>query len=88
MHLISIFLDEFFLTKYFEPFQLGNGDTFLKIYDGGSNKDVIIYDGFQHNNSDTVTSMGNQMFITFKPDVNGVGKNFTANITFGIRTNY
>ena len=71
----------------------------MKIYDGGSNKDLEIYDGVnsitynvigvpKHEKSDTVTSKGNQMFITFKPDVNGVGKKFTANITFGIRTNY
>ena len=66
----------------------------MKIYEGGSNRDKIIYDGLiLESNSDLVTtdtvrSEGNQMFITFKPDVNGVGKNFTANITFGIRTNY
>ena len=66
----------------------------MKIYEGGSNIDKIIYDGLiLESNSDLVTtdtvrSKGNQMFITFKPDVNGVGKKFTANITFGIRTNY
>ena len=66
----------------------------MEIYDGGSNKDEIIYSGLiLESNSDlvttdTVTSKGNQMFITFKPDINGVGKKFTANITFGIRTNY
>ena len=54
----------------------------MKIYDGGSNKDEIIYNSVQPPfNSDTVTSKGNQMFITFKTDGNG----FTAKITFGNR---
>ena len=52
------------------------------------NKDLLRYNGLQSFNSDTVPSKGNQMFISFKPDVNGVGKKITANITFGIRTNY
>ena len=68
----------------------------MKIYDGGSNKDLEIYDGLYNITyihytlyafvthkleSDTVTSKGNQMFITFKTDGNG----FTAKITFGNR---
>ena len=65
----------------------------MKIYDGGSNKDLEIYDGVNSITydsdgvitdileSDTVTSKGNQMFIAFKTDGNG----FTANITFGNR---
>ena len=56
----------------------------MKIYDGGSNKDEIIYITTY---SDTVTSMGNQIFITFKTDGNGVGKKITAIITFCKRTN-
>ena len=72
----------------------------MKIYAGGSNKDLEIYDGVNSITydsdgvitdkleSDTVTSKGNQIFITFKTDINGVGKKFTPNITFGIRTNY
>ena len=64
----------------------------MKIYDGGSNKDLEIYDGkynitydsygvVTQTQPDTVTSKGNQMFITFKTDGNG----FTAKITFGNR---
>ena len=51
----------------------------MEIYDGK-------YNILTQTQSDTVTSKGNQMFITFKTDDNEVGKGFTATITFGIRT--
>ena len=54
----------------------------MEIYDGKHN---ITYDSdgdVTHKSpSDTVTSKGNQIFITFKTNGNG----FTAKITFGNR---
>ena len=76
-----------------------NIDTYLKVYDGGSGRDVKIWqvlnggETFNHMSnewvpSSNITSKGNQLFIIFKTNCNGVGKGFTAKITFGIRTNY
>ena len=53
----------------------------MELYDGGSNRDKQI--GF--NSSGTPSqfiSSKNQMFITFTTGSNGVGRGFTANITF------
>ena len=54
----------------------------MEIYDG---KYHITYNSYgsitDKRESDTVTSKGNQMFITFKTNGNG----FTAKITFGNR---
>ena len=56
------------------------------MYDGGSHKDkllssltgnlTILY-------GNPITSLRNQMFIKFSSDGNGIGKGFTAKITFG-----
>ena len=71
-----------------------NIDTYLKVYDGGSSRDVHIWqilnggEAFNHMSnewvpSSNITSKGNQLFIIFKTNCNGVGKGFTAKITFG-----
>ena len=53
----------------------------MKLYDGGSDKDVLIY---ETGDSETSTIPGdNQMFITFTTDGKTVDKGFTAKITFG-----
>ena len=57
----------------------------MKIYNGGSDKDESIISLSGNSVPSPVTSLGNQMFITFTTDGNGVGKGFTAKITFGIR---
>ena len=61
----------------------------MKIYNGGSNKDEIIFNSDENSltaNSvpSLVTSKGNQIFINFNTDGKGVGKGFTAKISFGI----
>ena len=57
----------------------------MKIYDGGSHKDELLIAVNGNSVPSPVTSLGNQMFITFTTDGNAVGKGFTANITFGNR---
>ena len=49
------------------------------MYDGGSEKDAATWDSAPS----TITSLWNQLFIKFTTDGNGVGKGFTAKITFG-----
>ena len=77
-----------FLNNSFETFQLG--DAKLNIYDGGSakNKDTMLYFLTGNNVLTPITSSRNQIFITFNTDHHGVGKGFTAKITFGNRTNH
>ena len=58
----------------------------MKIYNGGSDKDESIISLSGNSAPSPVTSLRNQMFITFTADGNGVGKGFTAKITFGNRT--
>ena len=54
----------------------------MKIYDGGSDKDELIY---VHENSgpSLIKSDRNQIFISFTTDGKGVDKGFTAKFTFG-----
>ena len=58
------------------------------MYAGGSNKDELVFSGTGNyiSSYSPVISFGNQMFIIFTTDGNGVGKGFTAKITFGSRT--
>ena len=58
----------------------------MKIYDGGSDKDESIISLSGNSAPSPVTSLRNQMFIIFTTDGNGVGKGFTAKITFGNKT--
>ena len=58
----------------------------MKIYDGGSDKDESIISLSGISVPSPVTSLGNQMFIIFTTDGNGVGKGFTAKIAFGSKT--
>ena len=59
----------------------------MEIYNGGSNKDELLIFVAGNSAPSPVTSLGNQMFITFTTDGNGASKGFTAKITFGIRNN-
>ena len=59
-------------------------DTNLKIYDGGSDKDELLNSLTGNSIPSPVKSLRNQMFITFTADGNGLGKGFTAKISFGI----
>ena len=56
------------------------------MYDGGSEKDELLNSLTGNSIPSPVTSLGNQIFITFTSDGNGVGKGFTAKITFGNKT--
>ena len=58
----------------------------MELYDGGSNKDELLNSLTGNSVPSPVTSLGNQMFIIFTSDGNGVGKGFTAKIAFGNRT--
>ena len=71
----------------FETFQLGIGETYLKIYDGGSGKDENIFSETGNSVPDPLISFRSQMFIMFTTDGNGDCYGFTAKIIFGIRTN-
>ena len=50
----------------------------MKIYDGGSDKDAET----GNYSPSPITSLRNQLFVKFTSDSNGVGKGFTAKITF------
>ena len=64
--------------------QFGSSDI-LNFYDGGSEIDTILSSvtGFW---AFTVSSTGNQMFISFTTDGHGSGKGFSALITCGKET--
>ena len=62
------------------PFQLGNIDTKLKIYNGGSDKDELLFSE-TGNWKTEIKSVSNQIFIIFTNGGNGT--EFTAKITFG-----
>ena len=53
------------------------------MYDGGSDKDELLISQTGNSASFPITSLRNQIFIKFISDSNGVGKGFTAKITFG-----
>ena len=55
----------------------------MKFYDGGSNNDELLNSFTGNSAPSPVTSLGNQMYIIFTADGNGVGKGFTAKIIFG-----
>ena len=61
-------------------------DTNLKMYDGGSEKDELLNSLTGNSAPSPVTSLRNQIFITFTSDGNEVDKGFTARITFCNRT--
>ena len=62
----------------------------MEMYDGGSDKDELLRSETGNSASSPITSSRNQMFIKLISDSNGVGKGFTAKITFGniINHNY
>ena len=53
------------------------------MYDGGSDKDDLLISVTGNSAPSPITTLRNQMFIMFNTDGNGVGKGFTAKITFG-----
>ena len=53
------------------------------MFDGGSNKDELISSLTGNPALSPITSLRNQLFIKFSSDGNGVGKGFTAKISFG-----
>ena len=55
----------------------------MNIYEGGSNQDELLFSLTGNSVPSPVISLGNQIFITFTIDGNGVDKGFTAKITFG-----
>ena len=79
-----------YFNKTSETFQLGNAyddTTSLDIFNGGINiEEYLIFSSFTINAvpSSPVTSSGNQIFIIFSTDNNGLDKKFSAKITFGM----
>lgn len=65
------------ITLNFTTFELGNNDE-LKIYDGANeNADLIgVYTGT--NSPETLTSSGNQLYVTFTSDASSNGPGFYA----------
>ena len=55
----------------------------LIMHDGGSYSDELLITLTGNSMPSPVTSLGNQLFIIFTPDVNGVNKGYSTNITFG-----
>ena len=57
----------------------------MKFYDGGSDKDELLSSVTGNSAPSPVTSLRNQIFIKFisYPYSNGIGKGFTAKISFG-----
>ena len=55
----------------------------MKLHNGGSDKDDLLSSVTGNSAPSPVTSMRNQIFIKFFSHSNGVGKGFTAKITFG-----
>ena len=65
-----------------------NNNAYIKIYNGGSDKDELLISITGNSVPSPATSLGNQLFIVFTSDGNAVGKGFTAKITFGNKTNH
>ena len=53
------------------------------MYGGGSDKDELLSSMTGNSAFSSFTSLRNQIFIKFISNNNGVGKGFTAKITFG-----
>ena len=63
----------------------------MKIYDGGSNKDELIFNSDElaltgNSVPSLVPSTGSQIFMIFNTNGKGVGKGFTVKISFGIES--
>ena len=73
------------LNKTLEFLQLGNvnDNVYLKIYNGGSEKDELLKSVTGNSIPSPVKSLGNQVFVIFNTDGSAVGKGFSAIITFG-----
>ena len=67
--------------KLLKLFQLGN--SYLKIYDGGSDKDELLRSVTGNYAPLPLTSMRNQVYVMYTTNGNEVGKGFTAKIKFG-----
>ena len=61
--------------------QLEEGLTFLEIYDGGSNEDIML-SKLTGKYTLPKPSTGNQIFISFVNNGNGTGKGFSGSINF------
>ena len=55
----------------------------MKFNNDGSDKDELLSSVTGNSAPSLLKSSGNQMFVVFTSDSNGVGKGFTANIKFG-----
>ena len=53
------------------------------MYKGGSDRDELLISETGNSAPSLLKSSGNQMFIIFTSNSNGVGKGFTAKILFG-----
>ena len=60
-----------------------NDNVYLKIYNGGSEKDELLKSITGNSIPSPVKSLGNQVFVIFNTDGSAVGKGFSAIITFG-----
>ena len=57
----------------------------LTIYDGGSDMDSHLNDFNGNTLPPSTWSTGNQIFITYTNNANGLGKGFSASFAFGKR---
>ena len=55
----------------------------MKVYDGGSDNDILLNGLTGNNLPTTISSSGNQMFISFNRTGNEVVKGFLISFTFG-----
>ena len=57
------------------------GSAFVRIHDGGGDKDSILFNG--NTPPLMILSTVNQVFISYTSNGNGAGKGFSASFTFG-----
>ena len=58
-------------------------EAVLKVYDGGSDRDILLNFLTGNNLPATISSSGNQMFISFNRTGNEVVEGFLISFTFG-----
>ena len=84
---MNVKLKNIYVCFYLICNQIGN--DFLKIYDGGSDKDSQLNVFTGNTLPSTTLSSGNQMFISYKKSGDGApGKEFSASFAFGKKVNF
>ncbi len=68
----------------FQKFETEASYDHVKVYDGGNDGSTLIKDLSGSSAQATITSTGNQLYVTFKSDYSQAGKGFKA-VVFGER---